>query len=131
LRAETGVADAARRVAAGVLAEDVPLAYVEVPRVPGMSGALDVLAEYDLRAKLRTGGATADAVPTERELADFLDACLDRQLPFKLTAGLHHPVRHTDAASGLEQHGFLNVLAAVDEVLESADQTAVAAILGQ
>ena len=39
-------------------------------------------------------------------------ACRDRELPFKLTAGLHHAVRHTDPDTGLIHHGFLNVLAA-------------------
>lgn len=66
-----------------------------------------------LRVKLRTGGAVAAAFPSEQVLADAVAACLDAGVAFKLTAGLHHAVRHRDAPTGFEQHGFLNVLAAV------------------
>ena len=87
-------------------------AYVEVPRA-GFEGALDALAEDGAeRAKFRTGGSTAATFPSEAELAAFVSACLERKLGFKLTAGLHRAVRST-SAEGFEQHGFLNVLAAV------------------
>jgi hypothetical protein len=33
---------------------------------------------------------------------------------FKATAGLHHAVCNTDPSTGFEQHGFLNVMTAVD-----------------
>ena len=106
--------DHAPGAAARVLVEQLALsstAYVEVPRA-GYEEALDVLARDGAeRAKYRTGGAAPDAVPDEAELAAFLRACLDRRLAFKLTAGLHHALRTTVA--GTEQHGFLNVLAAV------------------
>ena len=54
-------------------------AYVEVPR-RGWEGALDVLAEDGAeRAKYRTGGTSADAYPSEAELAAFVSGCLDRR----------------------------------------------------
>ncbi len=88
-------------------------AYVEIPRVPGWEGALDVLAADGVeRAKFRTGGTSADAHPSEAELAAFVTACVERSVAFKLTAGLHHALRHA-SPGGLEQHGVLNVLAAV------------------
>lgn len=86
--------------------DDEP-AYVEVPRASGWEATLDVLADSGYRAKLRTGGPSADAVPSDEEVAAFVIACLDRGLPFKFTAGLHHAVR------GPVEHGFLNLLLAV------------------
>ena len=122
LRDEPELARNARRVALaydqarqqGTLPDEAH-AYVEVPRLYGWQDALDVLAEAgDTRAKLRTGG---DNPPTEQELAAFIEACLDRELPFKLTAGLHHAAR-TTTDEGEEQHGFLNVLLATRHALD-------------
>jgi len=97
-------------------------AYVEVPRT-GYLPALDVLAGDGVeRAKFRTGGTAADAFPTEGELAAFVSACVQRRITFKLTAGLHRAVRST-STEGFEQHGLLNVLAAVSA---SHDGAAVA-----
>jgi hypothetical protein len=61
------------------------------------------LAGSGYRAKVRCGGAT---VPSVAELAEFVTSCRKLGLPFKATAGLHHPVR-TDS-----RHGFLNLAAA-------------------
>jgi hypothetical protein len=57
-------------------------------------------------AKLRCGGATPAEVPPAAAVATFAAACAVAGVPFKATAGLHHPV----AAPG--RHGFLNLLAA-------------------
>jgi hypothetical protein len=103
-------------------------AYVEVPRT-GYLEALDVLAEDGAeRAKYRTGGTTAAAYPDEAELAAFLGAALERRLTFKLTAGLHRALRNT-SPEGFEQHGFLNVLAAVAAGLDGAPPADLAALL--
>jgi hypothetical protein len=116
-----------------VLVEHLTLSvttYVEVPRTD-YAGALDVLAHDGAeRAKYRTGGLTASAVPTDAELAGFLRAALDRRLPFKLTAGLHHAVRGT-APDGMEQHGFLNVLAAVSAAADGADAAQLERLLAE
>ena len=74
-----------------------------------------------LRLKFRTGGVTADAFPSVAELAASIDAALDRETPFKCTAGLHDAVRHTDAETGFEHHGFLNVLLATRVALDGGD----------
>jgi hypothetical protein len=128
LPAEHDVGQAARSLL-GELAFSVPT-YIEVPR-SGWAPALDVLAEDGAEhAKYRTGGETPQAHPTEDELAEFLHGCLDRNLGFKLTAGLHHAVR-TTTDLGFEQHGLLNVLAAVSAGLDGADRDDVAALLAQ
>lgn len=69
-------------------------------------------------AKLRTGGVSADAFLSVEAMAAFLTQCAELGLPFKATAGLHHPLRGThpltyDANSPeATMHGFLNVLTA-------------------
>ena len=85
-------------------------AYVELPLGDGLEGKVAELARRGLRAKVRCGG---DAVPTAEALGLFLRTCRDAGVPFKATAGLHHPL----ATEG--HHGFLNVLAAC--VFEDAD----------
>ncbi len=84
----------------------------------------------DVALKLRTGGETPDAFPDDKQLAAALADILDQGLRFKLTAGLHHAVRHTDPATGFEHQGFLNVVLAVHAALsESADD--LAGVLGE
>ena len=99
---------------------------IEVPRGPGLERALSDLQEHGddpnpVQAKFRTGSTPSDPVPTPTELATFIRACVDHDLGFKLTGGLHHAIsqtsvsqtstRHTSA--GVEdQFGFLNVIAA-------------------
>jgi hypothetical protein len=78
-------------------------AYVELPLGDELEERVAALAERGLRAKVRCGGAE---VPSRAELGRFLRLCRDAGVPFKATAGLHHPL--ADA----ERHGFLNVLAA-------------------
>jgi hypothetical protein len=62
--------------------------------------------------KLRCGGADSSAVPTPEQVARVIACCRDADVPLKLTAGLHHPIRHFDAGLMAHVHGFLNVLGA-------------------
>ena len=91
--------------------------YAEVPLTGGLLGALDELAAAraagaDVAPKFRTGGLAAELFPTPVELAGVIVACRDRGLPFKLTAGLHRAIRHSDPETGFVHHGFVNVLVA-------------------
>ncbi len=73
---------------------DVPL-LVELPHVPSSGSwlaAADEVAASGLRLKFRTLD-----LPRARAARAWIDAALDRETPFKCTAGLHHAVRHTDA----------------------------------
>ncbi|QLQ38261.1 hypothetical protein [Micromonospora robiginosa] len=108
--------------------------YAEIPLTFGLMGALDALARaradgLPLAAKFRTGGLAAELFPTPAELAAVISACHERDLPFKLTAGLHHAIRHRDPETGFTHHGFVNVLAATLAAAEGAEVDAVAELL--
>ncbi|MEU4478199.1 hypothetical protein AB0F68_09090 [Micromonospora sp. NPDC023966] len=108
--------------------------YAEIPLTFGLMGALDALAEaraggLPVAAKFRTGGLAAELFPTPVELAAVICACRDRELPFKLTAGLHHAVRHRDPETGFSHHGFVNVLAATLAATGGAEVDGVADLL--
>lgn len=77
-----------------------------------LSGGMPALAAHGLGAKVRCGGLETGAFPSPRELALFIKKAWDARVPFKATAGLHHPVRHFNDASGFTMHGFLNLIAA-------------------
>lgn len=108
-------------------ADDVHM-FVEVPIAGSWRSALDEIAATGHHAKLRTGGPAPDAFPTESSVAEFILACMEYDVPFKFTAGLHRAIR-TTTADGLEQHGFLNALLAVADALDGADAPAIAATL--
>ena len=93
---------------------------LEVPRGQDQAQALDDIAAEAgdgarVLAKFRTGATPAWDWPDEQELAAFLVGAAERDLPFKLTGGLHHAVRgtHTLHDHSEEQHGLLNVLVGV------------------
>lgn len=83
--------------------------YFELPWNQDVRGAVTALADMDAGAKIRTGGTDAAAHPPPEAVARFLLACRAAKVPFKATAGLHHPVRHHAASVGALQFGFLNV----------------------
>jgi len=100
----------------GEALDDVQV-FAEPPIPPGMPShgwlaALDELAAREISLKFRTGGLSDELFPTSSQLASCIEASLDRELPFKCTAGLHHAVRHRDHETGFEHLGFLNVLLA-------------------
>lgn len=100
-------------------AVDAPDTYVEIPAASGDAAALlSVVAAAGARAKIRTGGLTEEMIPPVAVVARFLEQCAEARLPFKATAGLHHPVRSvqrlTYAADSprATMHGFVNVFVA-------------------
>jgi hypothetical protein len=97
-------------------AEDQDLdVYAEIPLSWGLLAALDTVGEargggLRIAPKFRVGGLAAELFPTPVELAAVICACRDRNLPFRLAAGMRHALRHTDPETGFTHHGFLNVL---------------------
>lgn len=103
--------------------------FVELPRDARRGDLVAELSHTAYLAKLRCGGVRADLHPDERELADVIVRLVRARVPFKATAGLHHAVRNTDARTGFEQHGFLNIMSAVACALDGADVDTVAQLL--
>ncbi|MGQ0703114.1 MAG: hypothetical protein ACT4PM_08290 [Gemmatimonadales bacterium] len=91
------------------------LRYIEVPVGGEAEGILDLVAGAGPFAKVRTGGTIPEAFPHSPALARFLAACAERRLPFKATAGLHHPLRgsfpltYQWEAKRATMYGYLNV----------------------
>ena len=92
-------------------------AYFEVP-LAGCGDCIATVAGCGRRAKIRTGGETADMYPDPESVAEFIRLCAAASLPFKATAGLHHPLRSVhrftyqpESPSGM-MHGFINVFLA-------------------
>lgn len=92
--------------------------YVELPVREDPDALIAALVPQGLCAKIRTGGVVAEAFPTPAEVLRFLAACLRHRVPFKATAGLHHPLRGEyaltyapDAPRGT-MYGYLNVFVA-------------------
>jgi hypothetical protein len=108
---------------------DEESAFVEIGLDGAWERALDVVADAGYAAKLRTGGLDPSLFPTADQVAAFITACLDREVAFKCTAGLHNAVRHTAADTGFEHHGFLNVLLATRASLDGSSQDEAAALL--
>jgi len=92
--------------------------YIEIPIANDPDVLVRAVAEAGARAKVRTGGLSREAFPSAPDLARFISLCAAANVPFKATAGLHHPVRcirpftyDEDSPSGV-MHGFLNVFLA-------------------
>jgi hypothetical protein len=105
-----------------VLIDAADEVYCELPLRDDISFRVLRLGELGIRAKVRCGGAV---VPRIETLAELIEACRRLEVPFKATAGLHHPVRAAD------EHGFLNLLAAAvfgdeEEALAEEDPFAFA-----
>jgi hypothetical protein len=92
------------------------LRSVEVPPGANLRRALSDIAAHDdnhnpAQAKFRTGSTPSSPAPTATDLATFIRICVDHDLGFKLTGGLHHAISQT-TPQGEDQLGFLNVIAA-------------------
>jgi hypothetical protein len=91
--------------------------FFEVP----LDAAADVCmaaASAHRGLKIRTGATTIDGFPPSAAVARFLGACAVARVPFKATAGLHHPIRsahpitYAPGAPSATMHGFLNLFVA-------------------
>lgn len=109
--------------------------YMEVPVAEDPAALIEAIARTRAKAKIRTGGTTADAFPTSTQLIRFILRCLGHNVAFKATAGLHHPWRNEyrltyapDAPRGT-MFGFLNVLLATAALVSGADEKTATTVL--
>jgi hypothetical protein len=92
--------------------------FVELPLSPDPAPLIAELARRGVRAKVRTGGVTPDAIPSTSDVGHFVVQTTRAGVPFKATAGLHHPVRgmrpltYAPDSPRAIMHGFLNVFLA-------------------
>lgn len=104
---------------ARILAPEAVAVFYEVdPTLPERPAVLAAICAAGGAAKIRTGGLEPDAIPSAGAVAAFVWDCIVTGVPFKATAGLHHPLRglhplRTDPAGpSAVMHGFLNLYAA-------------------
>ena len=109
--------------------------FVEIPVADDPSRLLAAIARAGARAKVRTGGVTPGAAPAARDVARFLAGCAAAGVPFKATAGLHHPLRgeypltYEPGSARDTMFGYLNVFLAALVARAGADEAAVVAAL--
>ncbi|MBC7898056.1 MAG: hypothetical protein H7066_21740, partial [Cytophagaceae bacterium] len=96
--------------------------FVELVVGPALAATLGEVRRVGASAKIRAGGTTPEAFPAVDDVVAFLRACHAARVPFKATAGLHHPVRGLyrltyapDSPVGT-MHGYLNVLVAAEAI---------------
>lgn len=86
------------------------LTYFEIP-----AELISTLARCHFRAKVRTGGVTENAFPRSQTLIRFIANCKRVSVPWKATAGLHHPLRgvyrltYEPDSPLCMMHGFVNL----------------------
>lgn len=106
---ESGIEDTIRRVPPALQV------YIEIPIDRDPHQLLTTLGRMGGRAKVRTGGVTEDAFPATADLVRFLRTSVDAGVPFKATAGLHHPLRaeypltYAADSPAAGMFGFLNL----------------------
>lgn len=109
--------------------------YVEIPVTADPSVLIAELGVRGLRAKIRTGGVTADAFPAAGEVLRFLAACARQGVAFKATAGLHHPLRgdyaltYAPDSPRTTMYGFLNIFIAAALLYDGVDQVELVPLL--
>lgn len=109
--------------------------YIEIPIEADPGSLIAAIGNRGHRAKVRTGGITRNAFPQTADLLRFLQETVRLHVPFKATAGLHHPLRAAYRLTYAEQSpsgimfGFLNLLLAVAFLQAGMEKTEVARVL--
>jgi hypothetical protein len=109
--------------------------YIEIPIDRDPSHLIAAIGQGGRRAKVRTGGVTPEAFPQTGDLIRFLRETVRLAVPFKATAGLHHPLRaayrltYAEDSPSVTMFGFLNLLLAVAFLRSGMEEPDVARVL--
>jgi hypothetical protein len=110
-------------------------AFFEVPISSDPLPLVNAIKQNGAFAKARTGGVSADAFPDAKNVARFMVRCRDARVAFKLTAGLHHPLRaeyrltYADDTPRGTMFGYLNMFVAATLAWHGASESTVLAAL--
>lgn len=109
--------------------------FLEVPHLTSYDAFLESIKAVGGMAKLRMGGVSAEAFPDADVVSAFLDAAVRHGVPFKATAGLHHPWRgaypmtYAPGAATATMFGYAAVLVATAALRSGAGVEVARAIL--
>jgi hypothetical protein len=124
----SGIEAAEMEHAAAILPDSL-FAFFELDWKSDVRGAMAAIAGEAAGAKIRTGGVTPELYPDAAALARFLGAAVRAGVPFKATAGLHHPVPHLNASVPAREYGFLTVLAATAVAMSGGSDDEITTLL--
>ena len=109
--------------------------FVEIPVSDDPAPLLTTIHEAGASAKIRTGGVTADEFPSADDVTRFLLTAARLGVPFKATAGLHHPLHgeyrltYEPGSTLAPMYGFLNIFMAATAARQGADHRTVRRML--
>ncbi len=109
--------------------------FFEIPITSDPLVLVNAIKRSGAFAKARTGGVTPGSFPRAEDVARFMIRCRDAQVAFKLTAGLHHPLRaeypltYADDAPRGTMFGYLNMFLGAALAWNGADESIVLAAL--
>jgi hypothetical protein len=125
----SAVEEIMRRTPAGLQA------YIEIPIDRNPGDLIATIGRLGGRAKVRTGGVTPEAFPHAADLVRFIRGCILGGVPFKATAGLHHPLRaeyrltYAPDSPRAIMFGFLNLFLASAFLRAGMDEVEAARLL--
>lgn len=92
--------------------------FLELPLGHDLPELVTAAGKLGVRAKIRTGGVNAADIPEPEAVLAFLERTATARVPFKATAGLHHPVRGLmpltcePGSACATMYGYLNLILA-------------------
>lgn len=111
--------------------------FAEVPLDPAPEALVAAIKRAGVNAKMRTGGVTPEALPAPESVVRFIRRCLEADVRFKATAGLHHPITAERALTyepdgpHAVMFGYLNVFLAAGFMSRGMNDADAIRLLGE